>query len=78
MSTIELKQSIIKIIQGSDDEILIRDIARMINLEFNDKEIYNLTDAEKKAVQQGLDDIKNGNTVSGEEADKDIDRWLRK
>lgn len=36
----------------------------------------NLTDAQKKSIERGIDDIKNGKTYSHEEAKKKIRQYL--
>lgn len=36
----------------------------------------NLTDSQKKSIERGIDDIKNGKTYSHEEAKKKITQYL--
>lgn len=40
--------------------------------------IHKLTETEKKAVEAGLEDIKNGKVVSSEKANELIREWLKK
>ena len=40
-------------------------------------EILN-NDSFKNSIERGLDDIRQGNVISNEEANREIDEWLNK
>lgn len=43
-----------------------------------DNSIYGLSDEQTKAVEEGQLQYKNGEILTGEQADKEIDEWLEK
>jgi len=50
---------------------LIETLLKELNIKFEvskKEKIVKLTDFEKKLIQEGLDDVKNGNVISSEEA----------
>lgn len=52
---------------------LIEALLKELNIKFEvskKENIVKLTDFEKKLIQEGLDDVKNGNVISSEEARK--------
>lgn len=52
---------------------LIEALLKELNIKFEvskKEKIVKLTDFEKKLIQEGLDDVKNGNVISSEEARK--------
>jgi hypothetical protein len=60
MSTIELRKRLIDKIQKIDNEILLQEAYRLLELEMEDIEIYKLSDDQKKAVNEGRQQIKGG------------------
>lgn len=76
MSTIELKEKLLKKLESIDDSIL-KDILALIEFETT-KEIHLTTDEEKTSIQQGLDDLNNDKSFTGEDVKKEIDQWLKK
>ncbi len=77
MSTIELRKRLIDKIQKTDNESLLEEAYRL-ELETQDIEIYKLTDEQRKAVNEGRTQIKNGEFLTDEQANKEIDEWLNK
>ena len=52
---------------------LIEALLKELNIKFEvskKEKIVKLTDFEKKLIKEGLDDVKNGNVISSEEARK--------
>lgn len=59
---------------------LIEALLKELNIKFEvskKEEIIKLTDFEKKLIQLGLDDVKNGNIISGEEARKRAEKCFK-
>ncbi|MEO7176925.1 MAG: hypothetical protein ABIV51_13455 [Saprospiraceae bacterium] len=77
MSTIELRKRLIEKIQKTDNVNLLEEAYRMLELETQDIEVYKLTDEQRKAVNEGRQQIKNGEFLTDVEANKDIDEWLK-
>jgi predicted transcriptional regulator len=47
-------------------------------METSDIEIYKVSSDEMDAITEARDQIKNGEFLTDEEADKEIDEWLKK
>lgn len=74
MSATELKLEIInKIISITDTEIL-SEIYRLVNLETS----FKLSEEDKKAIEIGLKDIKEGRVYTSEKANYLLQKWLKK
>jgi hypothetical protein len=78
MSSAELKKRLIDKIQKTDNENLLEEAFRLLQLESEDIEIYKLSDEQKSAVNEAREQIKRGEFLTDDEADKDIDEWLGK
>ena len=78
MSVTELKLQIINKIATIEDELILEEIYKLVELESEMDSIYRLTDDERKAVEAGLKDIKENRVYSSEAADNMIKEWLRK
>ena len=78
MSITELKMQIINKISAIEDELILEEIYKLVELESEMDSVYRLTDDERKAVEAGLKDIKENRVYSSEAADNMIKEWLRK
>ena len=78
MSTIELRKRLIDKIQKTDNENLLEEAYRLLELKTQDIEVYKLTDEQRKAVNQTRQQIKDGQFLTDEQANNEIDEWLRK
>lgn len=78
MSSAELKKRLIDKIQKTDNESLLEEAFRLLQLESEDIEVYKLSDEQKSAVNEAREQIKRGEFLTDDEANKDIDEWLNK
>jgi hypothetical protein len=78
MSTTGLKLEIINKITSITDTEILSEIYRLVNLESNMDTSYKLSEEEKKAIELGLKDVKEGRFYSNEQADNLIQEWLKK
>lgn len=78
MSTTELKLAIINKITSIKDTEILSEIYRLVNLGSNIDTSYKLSEEEKKAIELGLKDVKEGRLYSNEQADNLIQEWLKK
>lgn len=76
MSTTELKKKLIDMIQKADNENLLLELHRLLDPETQNAEIYKLTGDQRKAVIEAKQQIKNGEFLTDEQANKEIDEWL--
>jgi len=78
MSTAEFKKNLIEKIKKIDNEDLLNDVNRLIDLETSNNDIYVLNEEEEQAIAEAENQIKNGRFLTNEEAKKDIAEWLKK
>jgi hypothetical protein len=78
MSTVELRKKLIETIQKTNNPILLEEAYRLLAIEPEDIEIYKLSDDQRKAVIEGRNQIKNGQFLTDEQANNEIDEWLSK
>ena len=76
MSTAELRNRLIEKIKKTKDERILEEAYRLLDLENEDIEVYKLNDAQKKAISEAREQIKNGQYLTEEAANKEIDEWL--
>ncbi len=78
MSNIEIKKRLINKIKSSKNQLLLEEIYRLLELEYDNFEILELSVGQKNAIRKGQLDIKKGKTLSNEQANAEIDQWLKK
>jgi hypothetical protein len=78
MSTAELKQKLIGKITGTENEDLLLEVYRLLEIEDGDVTIYPLTDEQISIVQESQQQIKDGKFLNERDANKEIDEWLGK
>lgn len=78
MSTIELRRRLIDKIQKTENEDLLAEAYRLLELETEDIEIYKLNDAQRKAITEARQQINNGQFLTDDQSNKEIDEWLSK
>jgi hypothetical protein len=76
MSTIELRKRLIDKIQKTDNEDLLAEAYRLLELETEDIEIYKLNNDQRKAITEARQQIKSGQFLTDEQSKKEIDEWL--
>ena len=73
------KEQLIKKIQQIEDESVLQDLLKMVDLEMDlSDEIVQLTEEHKLAIDEGLKDIEEGRLLSNHEARKMVDEWMKK
>ena len=78
MSALELRKRLIEKIQKTDIESLLREAYRLLEWEMEDIEVYKLSKDQKDAVNAARQQIKKGQFLTSDQADKEIDEWLSK
>ncbi len=77
MKTIEIKNKLIDEIKLSKNKDLLEELYRFLNLENDIQETYKLDEEQKAAVTEARDQIKNGDYLTNEQANQEIDQWLQ-
>lgn len=72
-----LKEKLISKIKETNDPSILEEVSHLFELEEPDT-VYQVTDKQKKAIEEAKEQIKNKETLTDKEADKDIDEWLSK
>lgn len=78
MSNAELKKRLIDKIQKTDNEDLLEEAFRLLQLESEDIEVYKLSDEQKSAVNEAREQIERGEFLTDDQVNKDVDEWLNK
>ena len=79
MSTIELRKRLIEKIQVIDDDKLLEEAYRLLEVDIEEStDVYVLNDQQKEAIDQARKQIKEGQFLTDEESNRQIDEWLNK
>ncbi len=78
MSTAELKKKLIGKITDSDDENLLQEVYRLLELENEALALYPLSDEQISVVRESQEQIKKGKFINNLDANKEIDEWFEK
>lgn len=74
MTTIQLKTRIQERLDRTQDTLLLEAIYDMLG---GSDEVVKFTPEQHARVMRGLEQMRNGQVVSEEEADREIEEWLR-
>ena len=79
MSTIELRKLLIEKIQITEDDKLLEEAYRLLEVDIEESaDVYVLNDQQKEAIDQARKQIKEGQFLTDEESNRQIDEWLNK
>lgn len=76
MKTVEIKKKLIEEINSSTNMDLLKEFYHFLSLENEIQETYKLDDEQRSAVSEARDQIKNGNLLNNEDANKEIEKIL--
>ena len=76
MSTVELKKKVVEKLLATENDYLLEEINRLLELENYEKDVYILSDIQKAKINQSLKQIENGECIIHEDLNKEIDKWL--
>jgi len=78
MSAIELRERLIEKIRETNDENILEEAYRLLDLETNDTKIYKFDDDQKTEIDTCRLQINQGQFLTNDQANKEIDEWLNK
>ena len=79
MSTAELKNILIEKIQSTNNENLLRDVTRLMEIQLVDNEVpFELTEEMNLAIDEAQEQIKRGDCLENDKANDEINQWLEK
>jgi hypothetical protein len=76
MATPTLKERLSEKIQQSDNEALLDEVSRLMDAEAADDAVYELNDAQKQVIATAQQQVRQGQYLTDEQANKEIDEWL--
>ena len=77
MAVTDIKEKLINKIKETNDPLLLEEISALFELQ-EPESVYEVNDAQKKKIEEAREQIKNKQTLSGQQADKDTDECLNK
>lgn len=78
MSTKELRKVLIEKIQTTNDPQILEEIYRLLQMGAETSESYILSEDQKSAIEKARKQIENGEFLTDEQANQEIDKWLEK
>jgi hypothetical protein len=78
MTVIELRKKLIGKINRIKNDDILEEMYRLIENQEADLDVYNLSADQKNAIAEAQQQIKDGDYLTEEQADKEIDEWLKK
>ena len=76
MSTVELKKQVVQKLLATENNALLEEINRLLELENHAEVLYTLSDVQKDKVNQSLQQIEKGEYITHEDLNEAIDKWL--
>ena len=76
MNTPVLKSDILEFLKNSDDDILLSDIARLIKVN-KDYDHIEFTAEQRETVLKAVKQYEDGNYLTNEVAENEIQKWLK-
>jgi hypothetical protein len=73
-----LRKQLIDKIQKTENENLLGEAYRLLELETDDIDIYKLNNEQQKAIDEARQQIKSGQFLTDEKSNQEIDEWLSK
>jgi len=75
MPTPSLKDRLIDKLREIEDPALLAEVSNLFELQ-EPESIYKTTPAQKKAIEEATQQVKDGRVVDNEQSDKESDEWL--
>ena len=72
-----LKEKLISKLKEIDDPAILEEVSNLFELQ-EPETVYQVIPQQQKAIDKAMEQIKNKETLSDNEADKEIDEWLNK
>jgi adenylate kinase family enzyme len=73
----EDKQKLIEKIERTDDKKLIDEVYRLLEIDFEET-VYETNKEQQSTVNEARHQIENGEVLSEENANEEINKWLKK
>jgi hypothetical protein len=77
MPASDIKNRLINKIKETNDPVILEEVSALLALH-EPESVYEVSDAQKKKIEEAKEQVKKIQTLSDEQADKDTDEWLSK
>ncbi|MFN7705260.1 MAG: hypothetical protein ACK5OS_11610 [Chryseotalea sp.] len=78
MSTAELQRRLIDKIQKTNDVKILEEANRFFDITIDEQETYHLNDEQLSSIEEAQKQILNNQFLTNDQANKEIDEWLKK
>ena len=78
MSAAELQRRLIDKIQKTNDVKILEEANRFFDITIDEQETYHLNDEQLSRVEEAQKQILNNQFLTNDQANKEIDEWLKK
>jgi predicted transcriptional regulator len=78
MSTAELRRRLVEKIQTTSDENILEEIYRILEVSSEEEDPIMLSGEQKAKIDKGLKDIEEGRYLTHDQANKEMEEWLKK
>ena len=72
-----LKEKLINKIRETDDPSILEEVSNLFELQ-EPGTVYQVSDKQKNVIEEAKQQVKNKETLTDNDANKDIDEWLNK
>lgn len=77
MKTVEIRKKLIEEINLSKNKNLLEELYSYLNQENKTQETYKLNKEQNSAITEAREQIKKGDYLTNEQADNEVEEWLR-
>ncbi len=77
MSTQDIREQLINKIKETKDTLLLQEVSTLFELSESES-IFQVNNVQRERIDEAVEQIKNQQTLSNEQADKETDEWLNK
>ena len=78
MLTKEMKKQLIDKIQSTEDANILEEVYRILEVSTQEVDMIVLSDDQKTKIDRGIKDIEEGRYLTHDEANREINEWLKK
>ena len=78
MLTLDLKKQLIDKINKNENRDLLDEAIRLFDIENEDIDVFKLNVEQRNAIDEARQQIKNGQYLTNEKANSEIEEWLKK
>jgi hypothetical protein len=78
MSTLELQEKLVTKVRTTNDENVLSEVYRLLELEDSTEEVYKLTPEQDYQISLSIKEMEEGKLLTDDEVNKEIEVWLNK